>query len=239
MRLGDIAPDFKAACYFPFESEKKEIEFSEFCADNWVILFSHPADFTPVCTTELARVNSLENEWKVRGCKVIGLSTDTIQNHSDWSKDICEYGRSTEKSESVSSSSSSFSSLNFPIIADHNLAVSQLYGMLDQESHDPGNFDPKTRAPLPIRTVFVMDPRRKIRLMMTYPAAVGRNFDEILRALDALQRSDTYKIATPADWKVSDEVIVRFDVGEEEAAVLFPNRRHFNEYLRFTPDPKN
>lgn len=130
--------------------------------------------------------------------------------------------------------------LNFPIIADEDLKVATLYGMLDQESNDPGNFDPKTRAPLPIRTVFIIDPKRRIRLTMTYPAAIGRSFDEILRTLDALQRSDSFKIATPADWKQGQDVIIRFDVKDSEADTLFPNRPPaFKPYLRFTSDPKN
>lgn len=231
LRLGDVAPDFEAACFFP-GSETELIKFSDFCSEgSWVILFSHPADFTPVCTTELARVSLLEPEWRSRNCKVIGLSTDRVDSHRDWSKDICEYAETI-------SSCCKCEKLTFPIIADWDLKVSTLYGMLDQESHDPSNFDPATRAPLPIRTVFILDPRRRVRLTMTYPAAVGRSFDEILRCLDALQRSDAYKIATPANWKQGEEVIVRFDVKEEEAQELFPDRRAFKPYLRFTSDPK-
>lgn len=234
LRLGDVAPDFEAYCYFPGESEIQagsKIKFSDFCAGSWVILFSHPADFTPVCTTELARVNLLSEEWKSRQCKVIGLSTDTAESHANWAADICEYANELNLESCTAK-------LTFPIIADADLKVATVYGMLDQESHDPGNFDPKTRAPLPIRTVFILDPKRRIRLTLTYPAAVGRSFDEILRCLDALQRSDKYKIATPADWKQKDDVIVRFDVNEEVAAELFPERRAFKPYLRFTPDPR-
>lgn len=240
LRLGDVAPDFEAACYFPVgtESEIKEenkIKFSEFCASPgnnwWTILFSHPADFTPVCTTELARVNLLSEEWKARNCKVIGLSTDSVSNHKAWVRDICEYAQNM-------SGNQLHEDIKFPIIADVDLKVSTLYGMLDQESHDPGNFNPETRAPLPIRTVFILDPKRKVRLTMTYPAAIGRSFNEILRVLDGLQRSDAHKIATPADWIQDQDVIVRFDVKNEEAERLFPNKRDFNPYLRFTADPR-
>lgn len=231
LRLGDLAPDFEASCFFPGSPERDTIKFSDFCADRWTILFSHPADFTPVCTTELARVSLLAPEWEQRGCKVIGLSTDRVPSHRVWSQDICEYAENV--------SGAAHPGLNFPIIADWDLKVSTVYGMLDQECHDPSNFDPQTSAPLPIRTVFILDPKRRVRLTMTYPAAVGRSFDEILRVLDALQRSDAYKIATPANWKQGGEVIVRFDVKEEEAEQLFPDRRAFKPYLRFTPDPKS
>ena len=132
-----------------------------------------------------------------------------------------------------------YNCLGFPIIADWDLKVSTMYGMLDQESHDPGNFDPKTHAPLPIRTVFILDPSRRVRLTLTYPASVGRSFTEILRVLDALQRSDEFKVASPAEWKQGEEMIVRFDIGEDEADKLFPNRRSFKPYLRFTSDPKS
>ena len=246
LRLGDVAPDFEASCFFPSESESTTIKFSEFCSDpkdSWVILFSHPADFTPVCTTELARATLLEPEWRSRNCKVIGLSTDRVESHRAWSKDICEYAASIMASDlstpNLSVPNLSAPNLSFPIIADWDLKVSTLYGMLDQESHDPSNFDPETRAPLPIRTVFILDPHRRVRLTMTYPAAVGRSFDEILRVLDALQRSDLHKIATPANWKQGDDVIVKFDVKEGEAEQLFPNRRAFKPYLRFTPDPSD
>ena len=228
LRLGDLAPDFEANCFFS-SSQSDRIKFSEFAAGKWVILFSHPADFTPVCTTELARVASLKPEWEALGCLVVGLSTDTVPSHRAWVADICDY--MAEKYE-ISQSGSEFP---FPIIADYDLAVSLKYGMLDQECHDPSNFDPKTSAPLPIRTVFILDPRRRVRLMLTYPAAVGRNFDEILRCLDALQKSDKYKIATPADWKQGERVIVRFDVSDEEAKKIFPEHEAFKPYLRFTP----
>ncbi|TEB14747.1 oxidoreductase [Perkinsus sp. BL_2016] len=228
LRLGDTAPDFEAACHFPEKSSssEKRIKFSDFCADSWVILFSHPADFTPVCTTELARVNLLESEWSARSCKVIGLSTDSVESHSAWSKDICAYVDSICECVRICACGRIY------------LKVSTLYGMLDQESHDPSNFDPQTSSPLPIRTVFILDPKRRVRLTMTYPASVGRSFTEILRVLDALQRSDAYKIATPANWKQGEDVIVRFDVKDEEADLLFPSRSAFNPYLRFTPDPK-
>jgi alkyl hydroperoxide reductase subunit AhpC len=237
LRLGDIAPDFEADCLFPGQNALERVKFSEFCTSStWTILFSHPADFTPVCTTELARVNHLAPEWAKRSCRVIGLSTDSVSSHRSWSQDIVEY----ESSRLGNGDQDQMGQLNFPIIADEDLKVATLYGMLDQESNDPGNFDPKTRAPLPIRTVFIIDPKRRIRLTMTYPAAIGRSFDEILRTLDALQRSDSFKIATPADWKQGQDVIIRFDVKDSEADTLFPNRPPaFKPYLRFTSDPKN
>ncbi len=227
LRLGDFAPDFEADCFFS-STQSERIKFSEWASEKWVILFSHPADFTPVCTTELARVAALKAEWEARDCLVVGLSTDTVPAHRGWVSDICDY--MAVKYE-ICQSPATFP---FPIIADHDLAVSLKYGMLDQAAHDPSNFDSKTSAPLPIRTVFILDPRRRVRLMLTYPAAVGRNFDEILRCLDALQSSDKYKIATPADWKQGEQVIVRFDVSDEEAKKIFPKHEAFKPYLRFT-----
>lgn len=230
LRLGDSVPDFEAECYFADASVAQRIRFSDFRTGKWCILFSHPADYTPVCTTELARVAALKPEWEARGCVVVGLSTDTVVAHRGWVADICDY---LQAKYDITENGNTFP---FPIIADHDLKVATLYGMLDQEAHDPSNFDPKTRAPLPIRTVFIIDPRGRVRLTMTYPAAVGRNFDEILRCLDALQRSDAHKIATPADWKQGERVIVRFDVSDEEARQLFPEHEAFKPYLRFAND---
>ena len=224
LRLGDLAPDFEAACFFPAEANnaafEHKIKFSDFCADSWVILFSHPADFTPVCTTELARVAQLKEAWEERNCRVLALSTDSVNVHSAWMGDVNEFAGSGH-------------SVFYPVIADVDLKVSSLYGMLDEVTAQ-GTATPA----LPIRTVFVLDPHRRIRLTISYPAAVGRNFDEILRALDALQRTDAYKIALPADWKAGDRAIVRFDVQDDEADRLFQDIDRVKPYLRFVPDPK-
>ncbi|CAO3695295.1 unnamed protein product [Rhizopus stolonifer] len=193
LRLGDTAPDFEA------KTTKGDIKFHEFIGDNWTILFSHPADFTPVCTTELGLVAALEDEWKAREVKVIGLSANGLEEHEKWIADINEISQVQ---------------LNFPLIADADRKVSILYDMLDHQ--DITNLDDKG-IPFTIRSVFIIDPKKKIRLILAYPASTGRNFDEILRVVDSLQLGDKHRITTPGNWKKGDDVIVHPTVSTEEA----------------------
>jgi alkyl hydroperoxide reductase subunit AhpC len=216
MRLGDPAPDFTA---WTTADEETPLHFHKWMGEQWCILFSHPADFTPVCTTELGAVARLAGDFERRGCKVIGLSTDDIKDHHLWVKDINETQRVK---------------LNFPIIADNDAVIAKLYGMLDSPLHDRTNMNKTTGMPLTVRTVFIIDPKKMVRLMLTYPAVIGRNFDEILRALDALQLADSKQIATPANWKLGDEVLIRADMSDEDAAKKFKDIRHVKPYLRFT-----
>jgi len=213
LRLGSIAPDFTA------ETTHGAIKFHDWIGDSWAILFSHPADFTPVCTTELGEVSRRAGDFKQRGVKVIGLSANDLGSHEKWIKDINETGKTD---------------LQFPIIADADRKVATLYDMLDQQ--DATNIDNKG-LPLTIRTVFVIDPKKVIRLTLSYPAAVGRNFDEIIRSVDALQLGDKYKIATPVNWKHGEDVIVNNAVSNDEAAKLFPGYTAVLPYLRTTADP--
>ncbi|KAI9090847.1 thioredoxin-like protein [Phlyctochytrium arcticum] len=208
LRLGDIAPDFTAQTTFG------SMNFHDWKQNSWAILFSHPEDFTPVCTTELGAVAKLEADWQKRGVKVVGLSCDSLERHEQWIADI----NSTQKC-----------TVNFPIIADSTRQVAQLYDMLDHQ--DPTNIDSKG-LPLTVRSVFIVDPANKIRLTLTYPAAVGRNFDEILRCVDAVQLGDRKRVATPANWKVGEQVIVHNAVGDEEAEKLFGDVKKVLPYLR-------
>jgi alkyl hydroperoxide reductase subunit AhpC len=206
LRLGDTAPDFKA------ETTQGPISFHEWKQGSWAILFSHPADFTPVCTTELGRVAGLKAEFDRRNTKVIGLSVDTLQQHEQWKGDIAEV---------------TGHALNFPLIADHDRHVSDLYDMVH----------PNANATLTVRSVFIVDPANKVRLTLTYPASTGRNFDELLRVLDSLQLTDKHKVATPADWEHGQDVIVAVGLSDEEAQKLFPGFETKKPYLRLTPDP--
>ncbi len=206
LRLGDTAPDFKA------ETTQGPISFHEWKQGSWAILFSHPADFTPVCTTELGRVAGLKAEFDRRNTKVIGLSVDTLQQHEQWKGDIAEV---------------TGHALNFPLIADHDRHVSDLYDMVH----------PNANATLTVRSVFIVDPANKVRLTLTYPASTGRNFDELLRVLDSLQLTDKHKVATPADWEHGQDVIVAVGLSDEEARKLFPGFETKKPYLRLTPDP--
>ncbi|KAG8903658.1 hypothetical protein FRB99_002896 [Tulasnella sp. 403] len=213
LRLGSTAPDFEA------DTTQGRIKFHEWIGDSWAILFSHPADFTPVCTTELGEVSRRAADFTKRNVKVIGLSANDLGSHEGWIKDINEVGSTN---------------VQFPIIADADRKVSVLYDMLDQQ--DATNVDNKG-LPFTIRTVFIIDPNKKIRLTLSYPAAVGRNFDEIIRAVDALQLGDNYKIATPVNWKKGEDVIVNNAVSNEDAKKLFPDYKAVLPYLRTTADP--
>jgi len=213
LRLGSTAPDFQA------KTTKGPISFHEWIGDSWAILFSHPADFTPVCTTELGEVAKRAPEFEKRGVKVIGLSTNELGDHEKWIKDINDTSRTD---------------VQFPIIADADRQIAVLYDMLDYQ--DATNID-KKGLPLTIRTVFIVDPKKTIRLTLSYPAAVGRNFDEVLRVVDALQLGDKYKIATPVNWQKGQDVIVNNSVNNEEAKKLFPEYKTVLPYLRTTADP--
>lgn len=207
IRLGDIAPDFNA------NSSTGPIRFHEWLGDSWGVLFSHPADFTPVCTTELGAVAKLTDEFKNRNVKVIALSVDPLESHKTWIKDINE----TQQTE-----------VDYPIIADPNFEVSTLYGFIHPEVSDK----------FTVRSVVVVGPDKKVKLLITYPASTGRNFNEIIRVIDSLQLTAKYSVATPADWKQGDHVIVLNSIKTEDIPAKFP--KGFTEvkpYLRYTPQP--
>ena len=207
LRLGDKAPDFTQ------DSTEGPIHFYEWMGESWAILFSHPADFTPVCTTELGTVARLKPEFDRRGVKVIGLSVDPLFFHEKWAGDIAE----TQGAE-----------LNFPLLADADRKVAQLYDMIHPNAH----------ATETVRSVFIVDPDKTVRLIHTYPAATGRNFDELLRVIDSLQLTDDRKVATPANWKPGEDVVILPSVRNDEADKLFPGGyRELKPYLRITPQP--
>jgi len=214
LRLGSIAPDFDA------DTTNGPINFHKFIGDSWVVLFSHPEDYTPVCTTELGAFAKLEPEFSKRNTKLIGLSANTIESHGGWIKDIDEI---------------SGSKLTFPIIGDKQRQVALKYDMIDHQ--DATNVDSKGVA-FTIRSVFIIDPKKTIRLILSYPAYTGRNTAEVLRVLDSLQTGDKNRITTPINWVPGDDVIVHPSVKNEEAKELFPDFRIVKPYLRFTPLPK-
>jgi len=211
LRLGSVAPNFKA------DTTTGPIDFHEFIGNSWVILFSHPEDYTPVCTTELGAFAKLEPEFKKRGVKLIGLSANTIESHGGWIKDINEI---------------TGSNLSFPIIGDKDRQVSLKYDMIDHQ--DATNVDSKGIA-FTIRSVFFIDPKKTIRTILSYPASTGRNTAEVLRIIDSLQTGDKHRITTPINWIPGDDVIVHPSVKNEEAKELFPDFRIVKPYLRFTP----
>jgi alkyl hydroperoxide reductase subunit AhpC len=213
LRLGSIAPNFKA------KTTKGEIDFHQYIEGSWAILFSHPADFTPVCTTELGEVARRSADFASRGVKVIGLSANELSDHEKWVEDINEVNNVT---------------LQFPIIADADRTVAKLYDMLD--NLDATNVDAKG-IPFTVRNVFVIDTKKVIRLMITYPASTGRNFDEIIRVIDSLQLGDKHRITTPANWKKGEDVIVHPGVSNEEAEKLFPGFKTVKPYLRLAKSP--
>jgi thioredoxin-dependent peroxiredoxin len=207
LRLGDTAPDFEA------DTTQGRIRFHDWIGESWCILFSHPKDFTPVCTTELGYVGKLAPEFAKRNVKVIGLSVDPVSSHAGWVKDIEETQRAK---------------VAYPIVADPDRKVANLYGMM-HPAHD---------EVYTVRTVFVIDPKRKIRLMITYPQTTGRNFDEILRVVDSLQLTDKYQVATPVNWKHGEDVIIVPSVTDEDAKKKFPKGwKALKPYLRLTPQP--
>ena len=208
LRLGDTAPDFTA------DTTQGPISFHSWLGDSWGVLFSHPKDFTPVCTTELGRVAKLKGEFDMRNVKVIGLSVDPVASHIEWEKDIAE---------------TQGTAVNFPMIGDGDRTVSDLYDMIHPNANDT----------MTVRSVFVVGADKKIKLMITYPASTGRNFDEILRVIDSLQLTAKHKVATPVDWKQGDDVIIGTAVTDEEAKALFPDGwKTVKPYLRVLPQPK-
>lgn len=216
LRINDIAPDFTA------DTTQGPIHFHEWVGDNWAVLFSHPKDFTPVCTTELGAVASLEDQFAARGAKVIGLSVDPVDQHHKWEKDIEEVGGAK---------------VNFPVIGDPELKIAKLYDMLAGDAGD--SCEGRTPADnAPVRTVFVVGPDKKIKLHLAYPMTTGRNFDEILRVLDSMQLTAKHKVATPANWKQGDDVIITGAVSNEEADKIFPGYKTVKPYLRTTAQPQ-
>jgi thioredoxin-dependent peroxiredoxin len=206
LHLGDVAPDFTA------DSTRGPIRFHEWLGDSWGLLFSHPADFTPVCTTELGAVARLGPEFVARRVKVIGLSVDSVESHLRWEGDVGE---------------TQGTPVDFPMIADVDRVVSELYDMIH-----PGASETAT-----VRTVFVIGPDKTVRLILTYPMSTGRNFDEILRAIDSLQLTEAWPVATPADWRPGEDVIIGLGIDAIEAASLFPGHRVVKPYLRLTSSP--
>jgi thioredoxin-dependent peroxiredoxin len=209
LRLGDIAPDFEA------ETTEGKIRFHDWLGTSWGVLFSHPKNYTPVCTTELGYTAKLKPEFDKRNVKAIGLSVDKLEDHRGWSKDI-------EETQGTA--------LNFPLIADADKKVANLYDMIHPNASDT----------FTVRSVFVIDPNKKIRLSLTYPASTGRNFDEILRVIDSLQLTDRYKVATPVNWKQGEDVIIVPAVKDDDAKTLFPDGwKTLKPYLRIVPQPKS
>jgi alkyl hydroperoxide reductase subunit AhpC len=207
IRLGDEAPNFTA------ETTEGTINFHEWKGDSWAVLFSHPKDFTPVCTTELGAAAALKPEWDKRGTKVIGLSVDPLDSHHGWKGDIKDV---------------TGNELNFPLIADDDRKVADLYDMIHPNANDT----------LTVRTVFIIGPDNKVKLNLTYPASTGRNWQEILRVLDSLQLTANYSVATPSDWKDGDDVIISPAISDEDAKEKFPKGFDAKKpYLRVTPQP--
>jgi alkyl hydroperoxide reductase subunit AhpC len=207
IRLGDTAPDFTA------ETTEGAVNFHEWLGDSWGVLFSHPKDFTPVCTTELGEAARLKPEFDKRNVKIIGLSVDPADSHSRWAEDI----RETQGT-----------ALNFPVIADSDRKVSDLYDMIHPNANDT----------LTVRSVYVVGPDKKVKLMITYPASTGRNFDEILRVIDSLQLTANYSVATPVNWKDGDDCIIVPSLSDEQAKEKFPaGWKTLKPYLRVTPQP--
>ena len=207
IQLGDLAPDFTQ------ESTEGTIRFHEWLGGSWGVLFSHPADFTPVCTTELGMVAHLKQEFSKRNTKVIALSVDPLEKHKGWAGDI-------EETQGAK--------INFPLLADADRKVSELYGMIH----------PNADSTATVRSVFVIDPAKKVRLTLTYPAPTGRNFDEILRVIDSLQLTEYQKVATPVNWKDGDDVVILPSITNEDADKMFPKGyKELKPYLRMTPQP--
>ena len=218
LSIGDVAPDFEA------DTTEGRIRFHEWLGDSWGVLFSHPKDFTPVCTTELGAVAKLKDEFAKRNVKVLGLSVDPVDRHAAWSKDIADTSGATP---------------DFPMIGDPELTISKLYGMLPADAGE--SCEGRTAGDnATVRNVYVIGPDKKIKLLLCYPMSAGRNFQEILRVIDSLQLTASHRVATPADWKQGDEVIILTSVSEDEAKTLYPNGwRTEKPYLRYVPQPGN
>ncbi len=215
LRINDLAPDFTA------ETTQGTIHFHDWIGDSWAVLFSHPKDFTPVCTTELGAMANLQDQFAARGAKVIGLSLDPVESHAKWAKDIEDVGGSP---------------VNYPMIGDPELKVAKLYDMLPGDAGETeGGRTAAHNAP--VRTVFVIGPDKRIKLHLAYPMTTGRNFDEVLRVLDSMQLTAKHKVATPANWKQGDDVIITGAVSNEEADRIFPGYKTVKPYLRTTAQP--
>ena len=216
LQLGDTAPDFEA------ETTEGRINFHDWLGDSWAVLFSHPRNFTPVCTTELGYMAKAKPEFDKRGVKIIGLSVDPTGKHEEWAKDI-------EETQGAAP--------NYPIIGDSNFEVSKLYGMLPAEtSGDPADRTPADNQT--VRNVFVVGPDKKVKLILVYPMTTGRNFDEVLRVIDSLQLTAKHKVATPVNWKDGEDVIIAGTVSDEDAKAKFPKGwKTLKPYLRVTPQP--
>jgi alkyl hydroperoxide reductase subunit AhpC len=216
LQLGDTAPDFEA------ETTEGPIKFYDWVGDSWAVLFSHPKDFTPVCTTELGYMAKIKPEFDRRGVKIIGLSVDPVDKHSDWAKDI-------EETQGTAP--------NYPMIGDSDFNVSKLYGMLPAATSG----DPASRTPADnqtVRTVFVIGPDKKVKLQLQYPMTTGRNFDEVLRVIDSLQLTAKHKVATPAQWQQGDKVIIAGSVSDDEAKETFGEWESPRPYMRIVPQPQ-
>jgi alkyl hydroperoxide reductase subunit AhpC len=217
LQIGDTAPDFEA------ETTEGPIRFHDWIGDSWAVIFSHPRDFTPVCTTELGYMASIKPEFDRRGVKIIGLSVDPVDNHEQWAQDIAETQGTAP---------------NYPLIGDRNFEVSKLYGMLAQDTSG----DPTERTPAEnqtVRNVFVIGPDRKVKLILVYPMTTGRNFDEVLRVIDSLQLTANHKVATPAQWEQGDDVIIAGSVSDEEARERYPDGWESPKpYIRIVPQPR-
>ena len=217
LRINETAPNFVA------KTTNGEIDFHEWLGKSWGVLFSHPKDFTPVCTTELGYLAKIESKFKERNVKIIGLSIDSVSEHNLWKKDI---------------SSTQGSDVNYPIIGDENLKIAKLYNMLPAD--EVGISKERNAANnATVRSVFVIDPDKKIKLILVYPMTTGRNFDEVIRVIDSMQLTEKYKVATPANWKQGEDVIITPAVSNEEAKNLFPDGwNEVTSYLRFTKQPQ-
>jgi thioredoxin-dependent peroxiredoxin len=208
LQLGDVVPDFEA------DTTEGKIRFHEWLGDSWAVLFSHPKNFTPICTTELGYTAKLKPEFEKRGVKVIGLSVDPVDSHEKWANDIKE---------------TQGYALNFPLIADADRKVANLYGMIHPNASDT----------LTVRSVFIIGPDKKVKLTLTYPASTGRNFDEVLRVIDSLQLTSKHQVATPVNWKFGEDVIIVPAVSDEDAKAKFPGGwKALKPYLRIVPQPQ-
>ena len=217
LRLGDTAPNFDA------ETTNGKLNFYEYLDKSWGILFSHPADFTPVCTTELGMVEKLQPEFEKRNVKCIGLSCDNVESHNKWIKDIIE-------TQDINGDK-----LSYPLIGDEDRKIAKLYGMLPASDEKEKS---KGKLPLTVRSVFILNPERKIKLMLTYPASTGRNFDEIIRVIDSLQLTVKHKVATPANWKNGGKCVILPSIDNENAKKIFTKGiEEIKPYLRLTPQP--
>jgi thioredoxin-dependent peroxiredoxin len=217
LHLGDTAPDFEA------DTTEGRIKFHDWLGDSWAVMFSHPRNFTPVCTTELGYMASIEPEFARRGVKIIGLSVDPVGNHEQWAKDI-------EETQGTA--------LNYPLIGDSDFSVSKLYGMLPSDVSG----DPTSRTPADnqtVRNVFVIGPDKKIKLILVYPMTTGRNFDEVLRVIDSLQLTAKHKVATPVNWQQGEDVIIAGSVSDDQAREIYPDGwKSPRPYIRIVPQPR-